>query len=675
MHPIWRGWWAVALLLLALFGAYAWRSYDFLQERVALQTKAVATLARIQVINTFPWVDSSLMAAKAAFESMGPGIDEAALTMAALTTSDSGVATFKCMVLLNSAGDPYLRTPELCHLPDMADWTEHIRLSAHYDIKTIYTKALTDPISGGQFLVRGIPLLFKDNTFAGMAIASLDTDKIFGLFNEFGTGGFKNAFFPVGSVPPHQTPPTQARTGSSAPPEIHMNADRPVTIATPDGPGQLVLQVGTSKQQITEAWVKGMAAPLAGVVLVLSLLAYWARTTHNALLRKIKSDLMLQQTRIQADIQSRFFANMSHELRTPMNGVVVAAELLSQTDLSPQQAHLAGLITRSGTLLVSIVNDILDSGKINAGQMHLDNKVVGLLQTLQDVAELFKPQVSAKSLLFKLDLRVPEHISVNTDAKRLQQIVINLLSNAIKFTPNGHIGLCARLEPRRPNTTQTTLIIDVEDSGIGFDVAQAQWLFQPFQQADDSISRRFGGTGLGLSITRQLVQLLGGDIRVHSAPNQGTLFTVKLPLKDVTFDTYTAAALDADGDDRTWLKSRQVKVLVAEDNPVNLQLIELLLASLNCQVRVAHNGQEAVDLATRHHFDVILMDCQMPVMDGREATRHIRLTDTATPIIALTAQTQPEDTELCRQAGMSGYCPKPIDTAQLVKLLAQYSKT
>lgn len=694
VHPIWRAWWAVTLLLLVIFSAYAWRSYDFLQDRVTLQSKAVASLARIQVINTFPLVDKSLMSAKSAFESLGPGIDETALSMVTTMQSDAGMASFKCMVLINSAGDPYLRTPELCQLPDMTDWAEEIRLSVHYDATTIYTKALMDPNSGGQFLVRGIPLHFKDQSFAGMAIASLDTDQIFSLFNEFGTGGFKNSFLPMDSAP-SKPAGVKGRLGSGLNGPINMTADMPVRVSTPNGPGQLLLQVGTSRQRIAREWLQGIWVPFVGMVMVLALLGYWAKTTHKALKRKIKSDLMLQQTRMEAQIQSRFFANMSHELRTPMNGVIVASELLSQTRLDAQQAHLAGLIARSGTLLVNIVNDILDSGKIRAGHMHIDNEDFNVLQTLKDVADLLSPQATAKKLQFELDLQIPVNLHAKSDAKRLQQVIINLLSNAIKFTENGHVGFSAQWTQATTHSKETVLTIDIEDTGIGFDVAQADWLYKPFQQADSSISRRFGGTGLGLSISQQLVHLLGGTIRVTSTPGQGSRFTVQLPLDQtasqwpsepswtpLTAHDPAAIALSdatvskpsqlAEVDETALIKQLGLKVLVAEDNSINLQLIQILLNSLQCHVEVAHNGQEAVDMATQTQFNVILMDCQMPIMDGWEAARLIRRSGSCTPIIALTAQTHAEDIQQCVDAGMVDYCPKPINKSLLMKLLVKH---
>ena len=694
VHPIWRAWWAVAVLLLVIFSAYAWRSYDFLQDRVSLQTKAVASLARIQVINTFPLVDKSLMSAKTAFESLGPGIDETALSMVTATQSDAGMASFKCMVLVNSAGDPYLRTPELCQLPDMTDWAEEVRLSVHYDAQTIYTKALIEPDSGRQFLVRGIPLHFKDESFAGMAIASLDTDQIFSLFNEFGTGAFKNSFLPMDATLPSLAG-FKGRFASGLNSPINMTADMPVRVSTPNGPGQLLLQVGSSRQRIAREWILGILPPFVGMVMVLALLGYWARTTHKALKRRIKSDLMLQQTRMEAQVQARFFANMSHELRTPMNGVIVASELLSQTRLDAQQAHLVGLITRSGTLLVNIVNDILDSGKISAGQMNIESEDFNVLETLKDVADLLRPQAAAKQLQFELDLQIPVNLHAKSDAKRLQQVVINLLSNAIKFTASGHIGFSARVTSPITAPKQAVLTIDIEDTGIGFDMAKADWLYKPFQQADSSISRRFGGTGLGLSISQQLVRLLGGTIRVTSAPGQGSQFTVQIPLNQttsqlpsgpsmepLTVHDDTAVALSdpnasktfklAGVDETALIKQLELKVLVAEDNSINLQLIQILLKSLQCDVEIAHNGQEAVDIASQTIFDVILMDCQMPVMDGREATRQIRLAGSQTPIIALTAQTQTEDIQQCLGAGMIDYCPKPINKSLLIKLLIKH---
>ena len=696
IHPVWRAWTIVAFTLVSLFAAYAWRSYAFLQDRVKLQTKAVATLARIQVINTFPLVDKSLLSAKNAFESLGPGIDEGALTQASLSVVDPQVATFKCMVLINGAGDPYLRTPELCQLPDMTEWTEQIRLSSDFDQNGIYTMALVDKETNRQFLVRGIPLQFQDRSFAGIAVASLDTDKIFGLFSEFGTGGFKNVFLP-GDALNHGTQNDPKSSDKDQVELINITADIPLRVKTPAGPGQLLLQVGTSKEQITREWILGMYAPVTGLLLMLSLLAYWARTTHKALLKKTNSDLMVRRARIEAEIQARFFACMSHELRTPMNGVVVAAELLNQTVLRQDQSHLVGLITRSGKLLVSIVNDILDSSKISAGQLMISNENFNLHQILQDVVELLRPQANNKKLQFNIDLQIPAGLQAKGDAKRMQQIIINLLSNAIKFTNKGEVKLSARIDLSAPARGDLPLTIVIKDTGIGFDVEQAHWLYKPFQQADDSISRRFGGTGLGLSISQQMTQLLGGRIHVESVLGQGTCFSVLLPLNDVQQTEFTNPVnlqvlpseqlkldhhAEAENTDRcsdeqqetrqVRLKQLALKVLVVEDNMINLQLAQMLLRGLGCQVQTATNGQEAVDKTKQFPFDVVLMDCQMPIMDGLEATRQIRSRDKAIPIIALTAQTLPEDVQQCLASGMNDYCHKPIDKSLLVEKILQF---
>jgi hypothetical protein len=386
--------------------------------------------------------------------------------------------------------------------------------------------------------------------------------------------------------------------------------------------------------------------------------------------------------------KTAFLATMSHEIRTPLNGVLGMALALADTGLTQEQAEMLSVVTGSGELLLAIINDILDLSKIEAGRMEIERIPFRLDDPLQAALRLSRLQAEEKGLQIEADIAVSARGPVVGDPVRLRQIVGNLLSNAIKFTERGTVTLSARLDDAvsaRPAAVGSgtpvggRLVLSVTDTGIGIAPDRIAALFQPFQQADSSIARRFGGTGLGLVITRQLCRLMGGDVVVDSTPGQGTRFTVTLPfdrLPERRTDPERAGKPPPAVLARQWLGQRTTRILVADDNATNRLVMKHMLARIGAAVTLASDGVEAVAALGSGPYDVVLMDMIMPGLDGPSATRAIRLAEAQagqprTPVLALTANALPEQVQACLSAGMDGHLAKPVRPDDLMLRLAQ----
>ena len=369
--------------------------------------------------------------------------------------------------------------------------------------------------------------------------------------------------------------------------------------------------------------------------------------------------------------KSQFLATMSHEIRTPMNGVLGALELLRRSALDIDQRRLVRTASSSGSSLMAILNDVLDHSKIEAGKLNLAHAPFSIHSLAISVISLFRSNSEGKGLRLTLDLEPDVQEWVIGDAQRLKQVVLNLVGNAIKFTERGEVVL--RLTPQRAAEGFAGVVFEIRDTGIGIPADAIEALFQPFYQVDGTRSRRRGGTGLGLAISQRIVEAMGGKIEVKSRPEQGSRFRFTLLLEPDDASVHAPqndSSLGGLDDDSTLMGS----VLVVEDNEVNRMIAREVLQSLGLDVIEAGDGRQALKQLDLYSVDVVLMDCQMPVMDGYAATQEIRKREARlglprVPVLALTADAFEEDAVRSREAGMDAHLAKPYTRAQLQELL------
>ncbi len=402
----------------------------------------------------------------------------------------------------------------------------------------------------------------------------------------------------------------------------------------------------------SQRWIVGIAT-----LFLVTAIAATIWLAHQA--RRLREASSRAETANRA--KSEFLANMSHEIRTPLNGVVAMADALGREGLPPRQREMIDIIRTSGETLERLLSDILDSAKIEAGQLSLEAAPFPLVQMVQDIGALWRARAEDKGLILGVEIDPNTPSAVSGDVVRVRQVLGNLVSNAVKFTGQGEVRVTVRAED------DGQILFRVTDTGVGFDQTQMSRLFTRFQQADGSITRQYGGTGLGLAISRDLVQRMGGDMGCASTPGEGAAFWFRLPLPAVettlsTVDEMPAAPVES--------RDGPLRILLADDHPANRKVVEVLLSVADVEIVSVEDGRQAVEAFRKDRFDLILMDMQMPVMDGLTATRDIRRLEKAsgtprTPVLMLTANAMAEHVEAGVEAGADGHLAKPITSQRL----------
>ena len=452
-----------------------------------------------------------------------------------------------------------------------------------------------------------------------------------------------------------------------------------MNFATRHGCGGHMAMIGTAMQTLREQGVVDVARErwanpsdgslwrsirwfAGGAVILLIAVLAWNRTLHRQVRERthdLSGALELQQRlTTQAEgatrAKSAFLATMSHEIRTPLNAVIATASLLEQTPLTAEQRELVEVIKKGGDSLLSVVSDVLDFSKIEADKLELDSQPFDVRSLMSDTVALVERTAGAKGLQVQANIDPDFPRWVLGDINRLRQVLLNLLSNATKFTERGRIAFAATAEPFEDDDQRTTLTISVSDTGMGIPKERLMRVFEPFTQADSSTTRRFGGTGLGLAISQHLIRLMGGTLRAASTVGEGSTFTITLPVSLAPAPSAAPNLLNAA--DR-W---SHLRVLLAEDNPVNMLVQKKILTNLGVSFDVATDGGGAVELASANRYDLIMLDLQMPVMDGLQAAKTLRQRGLNTWLIAVTADVTKETRTACIENGFNDFVSKPL---------------
>jgi two-component system, sensor histidine kinase and response regulator len=445
----------------------------------------------------------------------------------------------------------------------------------------------------------------------------------------------------------------------------------------PDSDGLLILKKPfdpVEVQQLARSLCRKWQVAAENASLLADLETRVEHRTEELGLAKADLEVALRAAQAASRAKSEFLANMSHEIRTPLNAVLGMAELLQSTPLNAAQREFTDTIRTSGDALLSVINEILDFSKIEQGRVELENTPFDIRRTVREAVDIAVPPAASRTLALRSQVADDLPALIVGDAFRVRQILVNLIANAVKFTERGEVVVTVSRIPGATPAEKERLRLVIRDTGIGIPPERQDRLFQAFSQIDASTTRKYGGTGLGLAITHRLVSILGGQIRVESTPGRGSEFRVDLPLVSApqTFEPVREIPPAELPFDPSFARHLPLRILLVEDNPVNQRVATLLLQKLGYSPSFALNGAEALAAVARETFDIVLLDVQMPVMDGLECARRLRAEypEPKRPwIIAMTANALEGDRELCLAAGMDDYTSKPVRTPVIAAAL------
>jgi PAS domain S-box-containing protein len=422
-----------------------------------------------------------------------------------------------------------------------------------------------------------------------------------------------------------------------------------------------------NKKKETRYWLVS-AAPLLGDdgEVYGSIGIHWDITEMKQL------EFELKGARYKAEESSKakamFLANMSHEIRTPLNGIVGMAEQLAQSQLDADQRYFIDIMRSASSTLLSIINDVLDISKIESGKFSIEITPFNLNETIRRTLSIFGEKAKQTNISLDIELMDDRGIMHLGDPHRLSQVLFNIVGNAMKFTQAGYVRVTSNLS--RGENDICFVSFSIEDTGVGMDIAYLTKVFEAFTQEDASITRKFGGSGLGLSIARSIVHIMGGTIEIESEKGKGTRVNIRIPMR--ISNEKTKQDIVEMTDLQKSLKG--LRILAVEDNELNRMVLQVILKKCEVVLTIAHNGQEAIKLIQEQEFDLVLMDVQMPIVDGLEATKYIREElKLTTPIIGLSANAMREEVEICKQAGMNDYLVKPYSERVLVEVMKKWS--
>ncbi|MEI6491809.1 MAG: ATP-binding protein [Verrucomicrobiota bacterium] len=698
------------LFFIGLAGFALWQSRIRYEERAEITTQNLALSISDELSNAINKIDLTVLTVADEVEKQlaAGGIDGESLN-AFIARHHGRIEALDGLRVVNGLGEnaygtgvsPGVRT-------SVADRSYFNRLREDPNAGLVVSEPVVGRVSKKWSIIFARRVNAPDGSFAGLVYGTITLEKLLATFSAVDVG-------PLGSVSLRDEQlaiiacyPEPVNFGSivgekNASPELRKTVQSRQgagTYRTPRGFDKIprtysyrkvsrypfYIIVGAAYEDYLAAWYREAGSILAlvalflGGTLISSWMVYRGQMRKNLMLQELEEATahareMTKKAEMATIAKSEFLANMSHEIRTPMNGVIGMASLLLDSPLSGEQRRYAEFISSSGETLLSLINDILDFSKIEAGKLDLEIVDFDLAALLSNFSDAFSLQANNKGLAFACSVDPDVPTALSGDTKRLRQVLNNLASNAVKFTPNGEVSVHVSLVSA--TAVASVLRFAVRDTGIGIPKSKQALIFQKFTQVDASTSRHFGGSGLGLAISKQLVQLMDGEIGVSSAVGQGSefwftaCFAACLRVQPLPVGPSIPEPVDPRPH---W---QGVRVLVAEDNAINQKVAMGFLKKLSLQVDVVSNGVEAIRALTSTPYALVLMDVQMPEMGGLEATRLIRsehspVLNPRIPIIAMTANAMLEDQQICLDAGMDDYISKPVSPRSLVTILEKW---